>query len=198
MRFSLSLLAALACAAPIAAQTVEESRAKAALALASLHRTAKSETKIPCCECAKCDCQICDCALDASKAKAMLSLACAQRERESCACLDDVAKALGKATRENKWLFVWVDITCADEPHIRDAFGNSVHCHAKSLNGITEPRLLVGPYGPQSLYLKFVKSDLDKLDAPKKILEKIDSVYQPAPVVQETSFAPSAGRAASC
>lgn len=125
MRFSSSVMIALLIAAPAMAQSSDsaKARAQAALALSQIKREAAP---------------VCD-------AKCKASLALAARQRERGACLDDVGAAMDLAAKDGKMLFIWVGMTCHDEPGLRAEFPDAVHCYADKVNDNGSPRLLVGP-----------------------------------------------------
>jgi len=135
-----------------------KSRAKAALLLAQMKRATT---------CSDCE----------SKASASLALAKRQRERDTC--LGDVAEASAKAKAENKWLFVWVGMTCHDAPHVRAAFPGVIHCHADESAGDKTPRLLVGPLS-DGAYKVFPRDAVESEKAAERIRKEVDG-YQAAP-----------------
>lgn len=173
MRFSISTLIVLAIITSAFAQPADDFKAKAraALSLAKIKRDADGAE---------------------AKAKVMLSLAQCQRERG--ACLDDVGAAMDRAAKDGKRVFIWVGMTCHDEPALRAEFPGVVHCHTDTLNNNATPRLLVGPL-PDGTFQPVPRSKIDAKTpaAIRGLLNKQAS--PPVPV----SFAPSpVMRAANC
>ncbi len=128
MRWFLSLAATLMCAFACHAQDVElaTAKAKAALALSSIKRGAAVSSY--------------------AKDKASAALKKRQEAREPI-CFDDLGVAIALANKAGRPLFVWVGMTCTEQPEIRVAFQDAVHAHTMILNGKPEPRLLVRPIG---------------------------------------------------
>ncbi len=173
MRFSSSVMIALLIAAPAMAQSSDsaKARAQAALALSQIKREAAV--------CADCD------------AKCKASLALAARQRERGACLDDVGAAMDRAAKDGKMLFIWVGMTCHDEPALRAEFPGAVHCHADAINDNSTPRLLVGPL-PDGTFQPMLRSRIDA-KTPAAIRGLLKAASVPSPV----SMSP-AMRAANC
>ncbi len=128
MQWLLSLATSLTCVFACCAQDVDQATAKAraAFALAKLSRDVTA-------------------ASDATS-KAAGALKKRQEDRDT-ACLSDLGEAIALANKTGRPLFVWVGMTCVEQPEIRAAFKDAVHAHADRLNGIAEPRLLVRPVG---------------------------------------------------
>lgn len=171
MRFSSSVMIALLIAAPAMAQSSDsaKARAQAALALSQIKREAAAP--------------VCD-------AKCKASLALAARQRERGVCLDDVGAAMDRAAKDGKMLFIWVGMTCHDEPALRAEFPGAVHCHADAINDNSTPRLLVGPL-PDGTFQPVPRSRIDA-----KTPAAIRGLLKAAPLVP-VSMAP-AMRAANC
>ncbi len=166
MRFSSGVIIALLAVTPATAQPSDsmKARAQTSLALAQIKREAAVRADFD------------------AKCKASLALAASQRERG--ACLDDIGKAMDRAVKEGKMLFVWVGMTCHDEPALRAEFPNAVHCHADKVNDNATPRLLVGPLH-DGTFQPIPRSKIDA--ATPKIIRGIARPVTPLPV----SLAPS-------
>jgi hypothetical protein len=82
-----------------------------------------------------------------NRARAMLTLAKAQRDRHDHGCMTDIAQATARARAEGRPLCVWIG-GCEKHTPLRQALAECVHCHVASFNGSAVPRLVV-PY-PES------------------------------------------------
>lgn len=120
-----------------------------------------------------------------AKAKGVLALARAQRERETAiagkrpACLEDYQIALSTAIKLSKPLAIWVGMRCTDEPEICSGIaGDVVSCHQNEFNGDKTPRLLIaGKPGKEVGWSVF---DKERLAAKRFTVADIRRAYAPA------------------
>lgn len=116
-----------------------------------------------------------------ARAKAALALAeCeeptakpekAKTKAERPACHSDVETALAQASKAEKPVVVWVGMTCEDEPTIRDALDNAVHCHSSTYHNDSTPRILI-MHGESGTW-EFSKTSLSKYN-PQEISGYLD------------------------
>ncbi len=147
MRWLLSPMTALTCVFACCAQDVDlaTAKARAAFALARLHRDATTASE--------------------AQGKAAGALKKCQEARDT-ACLADLEEAIALANKTGRPLFVWVGMTCTEQPEIRAAFKDAVHAHANSMNGIAEPRLLVRPTREDALATPYLRRNLTPASIP--------------------------------
>lgn len=141
MRWLLSVLMSVTCAAECRAQDVDlaTAKAKSALALIKLNREAWPASD--------------------AKVKAAARFKKRQEDRE-VDCLSDLGEALKRADAEKKSLFILVGMGCHDAPDIRKDFPGAVWVHVgNSFNGNSTPRLLVRPVGSPT-GIPFFRKDL--------------------------------------